>query len=100
MYDRDLSVKTEFNCHKEACDFYGMYQRGVPLDRLRADIGIPDYVVDHWRALAEQEDDITAREAIRVMVGYRERVLERFEALVAGKVPVRSDRRGRPRGKV
>ena len=47
MYDRDLSVKTEFNCHKEACDFYDMYQRGVPLDRLRADIAIPDYVREH-----------------------------------------------------
>ena len=84
MYDRDQSVKTELNFHKEAADFYGMYRRGVDPDRIRADITVPDYVVDHWRALAAQEDDITAREALRVMVPYRERVLARFDALVAG----------------
>ena len=100
MYDRDLSVKTEFNCHKEACDFYGMYQRGVPLDRLRADIAVPDYVREAWTALVAAEGDRTAREALRIMVPYREKVLARFEALVSGVELPRIDRRGRPRGKV
>ena len=98
MYDRDQSVKTEFNCHKEASDFFGMYQRGVPIDRLRSDIGVPDYIVDQWTALSQQEGDRTAYEALRIMVPYRVKVLERFEALVAGSELPRIDRRGRPRG--
>ena len=101
MYERDQSVKTELNCHKEAADFYGMYCRGVDLDKIRADIAVPDYVVDNWRAIAEQEDDLISREALRVIVPYRKRVLERFEALVSGQVSIlRSNRRGRAKAPI
>ena len=100
MYDRDLSVKTEFNCHKEASDFFGMYQRGAPLDQLRSDIGVPDYVLQHWTSLCHQEGDRTAYEALRVMVPYRVKVLERFDALVEGRELPRIDRRGRQRAAV
>lgn len=96
-YDRDQSLRSEMNFHKEAADFYVLYRAGVPVDRIRADIEVPGYVVDAWTQLAEQEGDRTAQEALRVMVPFRAKVLERFEAMVAGAVSSRADRRGRPR---
>lgn len=96
MPHSDQSLHSEMNYRKEAADFYGLYRRGADLDRIRMDIGVPDYVLDDW-AREHAEGDRLCGESIRSMSPYRQKVLAVFEELVARGVDVAPDRRGRPK---
>ncbi|MGH9405512.1 MAG: hypothetical protein ACRD3D_06715 [Terriglobia bacterium] len=64
----------------EAVFFYGLFLRGHPLQKLRADIDVPPEVLERWERLAS--DDPWYRAAVERMVGYRKEVLAIFDSLV------------------
>ena len=64
----------------EAAFFYGLFLRGHPLQKLRADIGVPPEVLERWQRLAM--GDPWYRSAVQRMVSYRKEVLAIFDSLV------------------
>lgn len=70
----------------EAAFFYGLFLRGHPLQKLRADIDISPEVLERWQRLAMQ--DPWYRSAVERMVTYRKEVLAIFDALVFREMDV------------
>jgi hypothetical protein len=64
----------------EAAFFYGLYMRGYPLQRLRADIDVPPHVLAKWQRLAVR-DPMYCGMAERILA-YRKHVLAIFDSLV------------------
>ncbi len=72
----------------EAAFFYGLFLRGVPLQKIREDIDVPPHVVEGWRRLAHR--DPWYRNTVSRMVNYRKEVLAIFDSLVFREMPVSS----------
>ena len=70
----------------EAAFFYGLFLRGHPLQKLRADIDISPEILERWQRLAMQ--DPWYRSAVERMVTYRKEVLAIFDALVFREMDV------------
>jgi len=64
----------------EAAFFYGLFMRGHPLQKLRADIDVPDHVLERWKRLAER--DPVYQGAVTRILAYRKHVLAIFDSLV------------------
>lgn len=64
----------------EAAFFYGLFLRGYPLQKLRADIDVPPQVLDHWQRLATR--DPLYKGLAERMLAYRKHVLAIFDSLI------------------
>jgi hypothetical protein len=64
----------------EAAFFYGLFLRGHPLHKLRADIDVPAHVLARWQRLADQ--DPVYQGAVARILAYRKHVLAIFDSLV------------------
>ena len=64
----------------EAAFFYGLFLRGVPLQKLREDIDVPPQVLERWERLANR--DPWYRTTVHRMLTYRKHVLAIFDSLV------------------
>ena len=64
----------------EAAFFYGLFLRGHPLQKLRADIDVPQHVLESWHRLALR-DPMYHGMAERILA-YRKHVLAIFDSLV------------------
>lgn len=64
----------------EAAFFYGLFLRGYPLQKLRADIDVSPQVLERWQRLAVRDPWYQAT-AERVL-NYRKHVLAIFDSLV------------------
>jgi hypothetical protein len=72
----------------EAAFFYGLFLRGVPLQKLRADIDVPPHVLERWQRLAHR--DPWYRSTVSRMLSYRKEVLAIFDSLVFREMDVPS----------
>ncbi len=64
----------------EAAFFYGLFLRGYPVDKLRADIDVPPEVMQRWQRLALK--DPWYRMMVDRILAYRKHVLAIFDSLV------------------
>ena len=64
----------------EAAFFYGLFLRGYPLEKLRADIDVPPSILARWQRQAIQDPWYHA--TLKKMVDYRKEVLAIFDSLV------------------
>lgn len=64
----------------EAAFFYGLFLRGCPLQKLRADIDVPPQVIERWERLAVR--DPWNRASLNQALAYRKHVLAIFDSLV------------------
>ena len=74
----------------EAAFFYGLFLRGHPVQKLRADIDVPQHVLTRWQRLAKT--DPTYHNMVERVLAYRKHVLAIFDSLVFREIPVRDDR--------
>lgn len=70
----------------EAAFFYGLFLRGHPLQKLRADIDVPPHVLARWQRLAQR--DPTGYAMVERMRAYRKHVLAIFDSLVFREMEV------------
>jgi hypothetical protein len=70
----------------EAAFFYGLFLRGVPLQKLRAEIDVPPHVLERWQRLAHR--DPWYRSTASRMLNYRKEVLAIFDSLVFREMDV------------
>ena len=78
-----LTIRVESNLAEpryEAAFFYGLFLRGHPVQKLRADIDVPPQVLERWQRLAHQDPWYQA--AVERIVNYRKEVLAIFDSLV------------------
>jgi len=66
--------------NREAAFFYGLFLRGYPLQKLRADIDVPPHVLERWQRLGSRDPWYQAT-ASRILA-YRKHVLAIFDSLV------------------
>jgi hypothetical protein len=64
----------------EAAFFYGLFLRGHPLQKLRADIDVPPHVLERWQRLALR--DPMYQGMVQRILTYRKHVLAIFDSLV------------------
>ncbi len=64
----------------EAAFFYGLFLRGHPLQKLRADIDVPPQVLERWQRLALR--DPWYQSTVARVLNYRKEVLAIFDSLV------------------
>lgn len=64
----------------EAAFFYGLFLRGHPLEKLRADIDVPQQVLERWQRLALR--DPVYQGMVERVLTYRKHVLAIFDSLV------------------
>lgn len=64
----------------EAAFFYGLFIRGVPLQKLRADIDVSPEVLERWQRQAVH--DPWYQLAVERVLAYRKNVLAIFDSLV------------------
>ena len=64
----------------EAAFFYGLFIRGVPLQKLREDIDVPPEVLERWQRQALL--DPWYQVAVERILTYRKHVLAIFDSLV------------------
>jgi len=64
----------------EAAFFYGLFLRGVPVQKLREDIDVPPRVLECWQRLAHR--DPWYQMTVSRMLNYRKKVLAIFDSLV------------------
>jgi len=64
----------------EAAFFYGLFLRGYPLQKLRADIDVPPHVLERWQRLALR--DPWYQSTVSRLLSYRKEVLAIFDSLV------------------
>jgi hypothetical protein len=69
----------------EAVFFYGLFLRGYPLQKLRADIDVPPEVVERWQRLASH--DPWYADSMHRLLNYRKQVLAIFDSLVFRELP-------------
>jgi hypothetical protein len=72
----------------EAAFFYGLFLRGHPLQRLRADIDVSPKVLEDWQRMAMRDPWYQA--TVERMVTYRKEVLAIFDSLVFREMEVPS----------
>ena len=65
---------------QEAAFFYGLFLRGEPLQKLRADIDVPPHVLERWTRQARH--DPAAKPMVERVLNYRKHVLAIFDSLV------------------
>ena len=65
---------------QEAAFFYGLYMRGVPVEKLRADIDVSPAVVERWQKQAM--NDPWYQSAVERVLAYRKNVLKIFDSLI------------------
>lgn len=65
---------------QEAVFFYGLFLRGYPVQKLRADIDVSPEVLERWQRLALQDPWYQA--AVERMLTYRKEVLAIFDSLI------------------
>jgi len=65
---------------QEAAFFYGLFLRGQPLQKLRADIGVPPHVLERWKRQAKH--DPNSKPVVERILNYRRHVLAIFDSLV------------------
>lgn len=70
----------------EAAFFYGLFLRGHPLQKLRADIDVPPQVLEDWQRMAIHDPWYQA--TVQRMVTYRKEVLAIFDSLVFREMEV------------
>ena len=70
----------------EAAFFYGLFLRGVPLQKLREDIDVPPHVLERWQRLAHR--DPWYQMTVSRMLNYRKKVLAIFDSLVFREMDV------------
>jgi hypothetical protein len=76
-----LSTETNLNePQHEAAFFYGLFLRGHPLQKLRADIAVPPQVQERWERLAVRDPWYHA--STQRVLNYRKHVLAIFDSLV------------------
>ena len=75
MMDANLS-----ELRQEAAFFYGLFMRGVPLQKLREDIDVPPQVLERWQRQALR-DPWYQLSVERILI-YRKHVLAIFDSLV------------------
>ncbi len=64
----------------EAAFFYGLFLRGHPLQKLRADIDVPPQILERWQRLALHDPWYQAM-VERILI-YRKHVLAIFDFLI------------------
>ena len=64
----------------EAAFFYGLFLRGYPVEKLRADIDVSQEVMQRWQRLALK--DPWYRAMVDRILAYRKHVLAIFDSLV------------------
>jgi hypothetical protein len=64
----------------EAAFFYGLFIRGVPLEKLRADIDVSPAVLQRWQRQALH--DPWYQRAVERVLAYRKNVLAIFDSLI------------------
>ena len=64
----------------EAAFFYGLFLRGYPVEKLRADIDVSPEVMQRWQRLALR--DPWYRAMVDRILAYRKHVLAIFDSLV------------------
>lgn len=72
----------------EAAFFYGLFLRGHPLQKLRADIDVPPKILEDWNRMANRDPWYQA--TVERMVTYRKEVLAIFDSLVFREMEVPS----------
>jgi len=72
----------------EAAFFYGLYMRGHPVQKLRADIDVPPDVVERWQRIATR--DPMYQGMVNRILNYRKHVLAIFDSLVFKEMKVSS----------
>jgi hypothetical protein len=65
---------------QEAVFFYGLFLRGHPLQKLRADIDVPPEVLERWRRLATRDPWYSL--TLHRVLAYRKHVLAIFDSLI------------------
>jgi hypothetical protein len=70
---------------QEAAFFYGLFIRGVPLQKLREDIDVPPQVLERWQRQALR--DPWYQLAAERILNYRKHVLAIFDSLVFKEMP-------------
>ncbi len=75
IYDNALAEPQQ-----EAAFFYGLFLRGQPLEKLRADIDVPPHILHRWQQLALREP--WSKPMVERMLNYRKHVLAIFDSLV------------------
>ncbi len=78
-----MALSTENNLTEpryEAAFFYGLFLRGVPLQKLREDIDVPPHVLERWQRLAVH--DPWYRAMVNRILTYRKHVLAIFDSLI------------------
>jgi hypothetical protein len=65
---------------QEAAFFYGLFLRGQPLQKLRADIDVPPRVLERWQRQAQH--DPNSKPIVERVLSYRKHVLAIFDSLV------------------
>jgi hypothetical protein len=70
----------------EAVFFYGLFLRGYPLAKLRADIDVPPEVLTRWQRLALR--DPRYQVMVERVLAYRKNVLAIFDSLVFREMQV------------
>lgn len=65
---------------QEAAFFYGLFLRGQPLQKLRADIDVPPHVLERWQRQAKR--DPNSKPVVERILSYRKHVLAIFDSLV------------------
>ena len=66
--------------HQEAAFFYGLYMRGVPVQKLRADIDVSPAVMARWQRQAV--NDPWYQNTVERALAYRKNVLAIFDSLI------------------
>jgi len=72
----------------EAAFFYGLFLRGHPLQKLRADIDVSPKVLEDWQRMAMRDPWYQA--TVERMVMYRKEVLAIFDSLVFREMEIPS----------
>jgi hypothetical protein len=72
----------------EAAFFYGLFLRGHPLQKLRADIDVSPKILEDWQKMAVSDPWYQA--TVQRMVTYRKEVLAIFDSLVFRELEVPS----------
>lgn len=78
-----MPPEVDFNLaepNQEAAFFYGLFLRGYPVQKLRADIDVPPQVIERWQRLALR--DPLYQTMVERILAYRKHVLAIFDSLI------------------
>jgi hypothetical protein len=76
----ELTTQNLAEPKNEAVFFYGLFLRGHPLQKLRADIDVSPQVVERWQRLAARDRGYQAM--TERLLAYRKHVLAIFDSLI------------------